>query len=490
MVAIVGRFLTQGHQLRIDDGTITKYPISSNIYFKYAEYVTHLEISWISEQDLEDIFANFPNLSNLKLKHVSILEDRIDKYPQQLCHLSLVNCKAVFLIHWLNRLRSSLETLHLENVKEVADFKMADPFEKLRSLTVISGAAIHRQQYLTCPVLESLYLDVPKGVYYFRWLAESPLKTLTLKQCWSDTTSVPYQMIKGYSKLRHLAIFNKVDPTRKNDIDDLNLGSVEVQYGLTKTSKSLLLLSDSCLLHLLNFLPNEDWESLKEVHIKFKCLIEPQQSYLIDSNSIKAHPSMAYFQKKGKRVINLSIGNISSSGEIPHILYYFRNLTSLDLGSLYFLNNQDQDFNYGCLPDFPKLRYFKANYFKINRGSLWFLFKNKYSLQHFEVKSLVKANDVGNNEVKNFIGSMRNLKTLGFPLSWNCIDYFSERCLPMLEQLSLSGYNMDGYVDSFLEKLDGNKIRCITGISNNTKSNFQRFPLLEKCLNQNNKDLI
>lgn len=473
MLATVGRFLSQGHQLRIDDATISQYPITSNIYSKYAEYVTHLKISSISESDLEEVFAIFSQLSHLTLKHVSIGEDRVEKYPQKLCQLSLINCTVEILVPWLNGLRSSLEILHLENVIAETDFKMADSFDKLRSLTVISRVAFHRQHYPICPALESLYLDVPKGVYYFRWLPETPLKAITLKDCWSDTTSAPYQIIKGYSDLHHLSILNKVDSRRKNDIRNLKLVSGEVSYRNNRSKKFnlILKLNDHCLLHLLKYLPNEDWKSLKEVHFEFERLIDPQLILSIDSQSLKEH-TLSAFNEIGRRVTSLIIGQITSA-EIRNVFACFTNLTELEISPDFEI---DVEFEFELFK-LQKIRKFKAHYFRVSRYTLPFIINNTYCLEHLDVFQFSEDKKIPPVVLSNCIGGLHNLKTLSVHLQNSNLKYFHSNCLPNLEQLTLV-YSSAFDVDRLLEKLNGCNLRNITGVPKDSKSDLNRFPVL------------
>lgn len=473
MLSTVGRFLSQGHQLRIDDATISQFPISSNVYAKYAAYVTHLKISSITESDLEHVFAIFPHLSHLTLKHVTIGEDRVEKYPLKLRQLSLINCKVEILVPWLNGLRSSLEILHLENVMAETDFKMADSFEKLKSLTVISRVAFHRQHYPICPALENLYLDVPKGVYYFRWLPETPLKKITLKECWSDITSVPYQLIKGYTNLHHLAILNKVDSRRKNDIRNLKLVPVELSYRNNRSKKSNLIfkLNDQCLIHLLKYLPNEDWKSLHEVHSEFERLINPQLILSIDSQTLNAHPLNA-FNEIGRRVTSLIIGQITSE-EIRKVFSCFTNLTELELSPDFEI---DLEFEYQLFK-LHKIRKFKAHYFRISRYTLPFFINNTYCLEHLNVFQFSEEKKILSHHLSNCIGGLHNLRTLSIHLQNSNSKYFSHSCLPKLEQLTLV-YSSAFDVDRLLEKLDGSNLRSISGVPKDSKSDLSRFPVL------------
>lgn len=234
MLPVVGQMLSNGHKFCIDDSTVSRYPVleRTNIYKQCGAYVTTLEVSWVMELQLKNILSLFPNVSQLTLKNVSIVEDRFQSYPRSLRKLRLVNCKALYLINWLKDMRASLEMLHLEHVSQsdVLTFKRTDTFERLTSFTLIGNNVLNRSQFPICPAIEILHLDVPNGVNNFCWLPGSPLKSLTLNQSWPNEESCAYKMIKGYSRLHKLVFLYEVEPKRRTEIEALHFDSVDVQY--------------------------------------------------------------------------------------------------------------------------------------------------------------------------------------------------------------------------------------------------------------------
>lgn len=457
--------------------------MSSNIYNQLAAYVTNLEISWVSESDLKHMFAIFKNLSHLTLKHVSIVDHCLDKYPQPLRQLSLINCKAVCLFQWIHRMRTSLKVLHLENVTEVDNFTLENPFELLKSLTLIGSTPYDRQQIPVCHAINTLHLDVPKGVNHFCWMEGSPLKSITLAQCWSDTTSPAYIKIKGYTNLRHLAILNKVDPMRKGDIEDLKIRSVEVHYGITKKPFSILKLNDDCLLHLLRFLSNKDWESLKEVHTQFKRLITPQEVFYIDSNSLRTR-SLSAFIEIARRVRRLTVGHIIGI-ELQKVFEYFTNLSELELNFLFLMDKQFEL----CLFKLRNIQKLKAFNFKLNKKTIQFLSNNKNCLTHLDLFIITVDTKLPIESLNNIIGRMENLKILKMQMFDPNEIWFSNRCLPNLEELTFSTFAFDA-MKSILNKLEGSKLRSITGVPKGSKFNFDRFPVLEKSSGRLNLYLL
>lgn len=485
MLPIVGQMLSNGHKLSIDDSTVSRYPIPerTDIYKQCGAYVKTLEVSCVTELQLKNILALFPNVSQLTLKNVSIVENRLESYPQSLRKLRLVNCKALYLINWLKDIRSSLEMLHLEHVSQsdVLTFKRTDTFEKLTSFTLIGNNVLNRSQFPICPAIEILHLDIPNGVNNFCWLPGSPLKSLTLNQSWANEESPAYKMMQGYSRLQILVFLNEVEPKRRTEIEALQLDSVDVQY--SEESNLITMLNEDCLEYLLKFMSIEDWLVLQRTHPVFNRLIRSQRivTYTIDDSSLERRPlasNRKFYERIGSTVKSLIIGKISSD-DCLNAFKHFSKATSLE----FTIFNKK---SFQILKLFKNIRKFKARSLeKCDRNLKDFFDRNVESMEHINVDYFGTLT-LTHKKSYTCISKMKNLKTLHAYFEKQTAQYFPEGCLPLLEHLSFD--DLSRKVDCFLDKLDGQNIRTITNLPLDSQYNFDRFPLLEYISRRKNWD--
>lgn len=531
--------LGQGYKLTIDGLTLSKYPIHSHsdLYKKYGELTKNLEITGLIESNLVELSPYFPHITELTLKLTWIMEaqDFSSIFPQPLKKLTLIHSKVPFLFQWMEGMKSSLESLHLEHVSystpPPSQNKSQSALDKLKSFTVIGKEPFPREKYPLAPGLEDLHLDVPKGLYYFPWQHGAPLKTITLNSCWSGSSSVPYQSLKSFLKLRHLTFLNPVDETHKVEIEALNVHvhgtflvkqktkegvnwfKEELKQVLKTIPGNLILkLSDKILKRILNHLPIEDWISLQDVHPRLHRLIleHPDVRYVINKKSLEelpVHTNRPFYIRMGKIVKALTVDGIDAWA-FYDIMYFFTQLTTLKLKNIPRLDQQNMtrlfrrlnpklrilhlsglDMFPNCLKDLSDIEEFKTENIKLNKDFLELLQVSQDSMRRVDFtypRGVFVARIAGNKDLieccYKAIGNMSYLQELRLHVNAANVSYFFQNCFPHLEKLSF--WDSLGGLEAFLSRIDGGVLEVIEGLPKDFKFNVEHFPWLKEQYRQ------
>lgn len=196
-----------------------------------------------------------------------------------------------------------------------------------------------RHEFPIAPCLETLILDVPKGLYYFPWQHGAPLRSVSLNSCWSGVSSLPYGKLKSFTRLHELIIFHPVDSRLRETVRALKIPRVSIKY-LEKAdresqNKSILSLSGSCLFRILDFLGIEDWVTMQDVHPRFSRLITACHTvhYEISRQSLEELPlhwNRPFYLRIGRIVKQLIVRDVESAIFFD-IMHFFKELDTLEL---------------------------------------------------------------------------------------------------------------------------------------------------------------
>lgn len=285
---------------------------------------------------------------------------------------------------------------------------------------------------------------------------------LTIDRCWNEVT---FQNVAELEELEYLKVVQAVDWEYKDQIESLQLKSVDVYYMEIPTEENLIMrLNKDCLMHLQRFLDPEDWMDFRECHSRFQTLeiIE----FAIYSKPMTLGPwnaNRSYYTRIGPLVWNLEIANVTEA-DVYELLPFFTNLKGLTLSSIelhtgrclpwnryvlsfsstlvYLAIREPLEYslwkNCPCLTELRSIKTFSCTD-TFTDNLLLFLQRNQSNMQKL---SIYFKNQTLNREVWHAIAQMHNLKELRIDV--DClvdIHGLPGGSLPLLEYFSVEGDN-------------------------------------------------
>lgn len=318
----------------------TEHFISSVVWSQYKK-TTAVEV--VGELIYGQLVL-FPRLNDLTLRDFSGMDYADNYVPESLKRLTIINEKKLKdceLRELLLQSKHSLEHLYLGS--ETFYFTQLEfNFSRLKSLILVNHAIETVVDPLS-PVLEKLHLEVLYNPFnlYINWtsLKGLPITSLTLGK-WDDERS---EMAKSCPNLKHLRILGETFPEHKEEIESLNLESVDVYYLDIPETQDLMLnmLDDDCLLVIMEHLNIEELATLCQVHSRFGKILgqRPKRTLRLDLCFMRRHPpkeNQGFYHCLGWLVNDLDVTSYGTD-----VVEHFQQLDSLKISGYHLQNDKD-----------------------------------------------------------------------------------------------------------------------------------------------------
>lgn len=292
-------YLARGNPLTIDDESMWKYPFHTHpeLYKRYGSLARNIVFDKVYGLDFDDVIQNFPNIRELTLKNLPIVYfERSGPWP--ITTLRLINFIDIENFLGCALCYEAIETLVLERCR----LRWFESVPGLLSLSLID---------------QEHSLNV-------------------LKHCWNLTELTldrwPGDEITQMHQLERLKIRHSVDPKHREAVEAMNLEFVDIHYFHVPTEDTpILRLDEYCLLHIISFLPVDDWSSFRATHRNFRGL--KISELVVDKDMLLRHPMakhIKFFAQIGSLVLRLVVDNIQCE-DVCRLLPLFVNLQELTL---------------------------------------------------------------------------------------------------------------------------------------------------------------
>lgn len=303
---IIESYFRAGHKLMIDEKSLWQYSVENNkdLYSKYGVLATNIEFHGLFGYELESLFPLFPNIAQLTLRKVQLCEKvKPSKYPRSLHTLNIVDSKMGWNWGaWVGEI-ASLQVLRLEGL----GLSSLSNVQQVRSLTLINQS-VYMPEYCL-PMLEDLTID----------------------KCWKSISYKDLRSLCSLGRLKYLRVLGCVDWKQMEQIEALQLETVDILHYVEPPEESnlILRLNDDCMLHLQKFLYYCDWINLRNLHPKWQHL---NISYFrIDREYLLGGPDrLQCYRLIGPMVTWLSVYEVPAK-EFSTAIPYFKNLRKLEM---------------------------------------------------------------------------------------------------------------------------------------------------------------
>lgn len=327
---IVYSYLEEGGQLVLKGRSLYRYMDTPEIFSKYGQRTTAMELVKI---DAEKVFPHFPNVTDLTLRRVNIdVRDR-NTLPRSLTKLRLFGTPSID--HILDKSKQSLTHLHITATEKSPNEIIRLPtFSKLQSLTL--GNLLLKEHPFS-PVLEELHLKLLKNPLDWTSQHGIPITSLTLDRWDRDQETKRYELVKSLPFLKHLRILEATRSEFKDKIMGLDFESVEMYFVDSPEEQDLIvdMLDDDCLHIIFDSLEADDLARLCQVHSRIRKVItgRRKKSFEIGYEFVKQYPpkeNRAFYHWLGEIVNKLSF-YIADEDSFYQVIRHFGRLDELRL---------------------------------------------------------------------------------------------------------------------------------------------------------------
>lgn len=323
---------------------------------KLKPFVVSLELDNVSSL-VPDILRAFPLTKHLVLYNTTMRYWSV-VFPTSLEGLKLIDCRfsLSFLDRWFKRMSKSLISLGI--TRSYYTFSLNNSGSVVNLLQLLPGLEILKIQVphaLTIPYLpanlrkleitatacelpllatlrlESFIYDVPQDPICTLCaigdlLNCDSLSSLALRSVSKDCI----EFLRQFKALEHLWIIDSVDSDIKNQLQSLELVTLEAYcYEPPKTTDLILGLPNKCLLKIFDYLPQNlhQWTTLALVHLRFQQVLElvfPAAEVVVTTMDLECFP-LDVFKEIGRFATWLTI----DEEQLSFLVALFPNLKKL-----------------------------------------------------------------------------------------------------------------------------------------------------------------